>query len=122
MTAPDSDTATGEAVDVVQRPSASRFEVTVGGEMAGFAAYVDDAGRRIFYHTLIEDRFAGRGLAGRLVECALTQTAAAGLRIVPVCPYVAKYLTTHHDTDDAVDRVTPDAIAAVVAANDDHRP
>lgn len=33
---------------------------------------------------------------------------ALGLRIVPVCPYVAKYLTKHHDFDDITDPVTPE--------------
>jgi uncharacterized protein len=55
----------------------------------------------------------GRGLASALISQALADTRAAGLRIVPVCPFVKKYLTRHHEVDDVVDAVTPDALAAV---------
>ncbi len=34
---------------------------------------------------------------------ALAATRDAGLRIVPKCAMVAKYLEKHHDFDDAVD-------------------
>lgn len=44
---------------------------------------------------------------------ALADTRTAGLRIVPVCPYVAKYVQTHHEVDDLLDPVTPAALAAV---------
>ena len=67
---------------------------------------------------MVEERFAGRGLAGQLVSAALADTRAVGKRIVPVCPYVAKYVKSHHDFDDIVDRVTPQALAAVRAAMD----
>ncbi|MET4145591.1 GNAT family N-acetyltransferase [Arthrobacter sp. UYCo732] len=42
---------------------------------------------RIFYHTVINVEYAGQGLAGRLAKVALDETLAAGLRIVPVCPF-----------------------------------
>jgi hypothetical protein len=35
---------------------------------------------------------------------------------VQVCPYVAKYVTSHHDFDDILDPVTPAALDAVQAA------
>ncbi|WP_182359233.1 GNAT family N-acetyltransferase [Tomitella gaofuii] len=97
-------------------PERLRYEIALDGEAAGFAAYTDADGRRIFYHTEIDERFGGRGLAGVLVEHALTDARTAGIRIVPVCPYVAKYVKTHHAFDDALDAVTPDAIVAAQAA------
>ena len=57
----------------------------------------------------------GKGLAGVLVSAALTDAREAGKRIVAVCPYVAKYVKTHHDFDDILDPVTPAALAAVEA-------
>lgn len=104
-----------DANDAVVERSADRdrYEIIVDDQLAGFAAYADHNGQRIFYHTEIGEEFGGRGLAGVLVGSALADTRAAGLRIVPVCPFVKKYLTTHHDVDDLVDPVTPDALAAV---------
>ncbi|QDQ96704.1 N-acetyltransferase [Tomitella fengzijianii] len=37
-------------------------------------------------------------------------------RIVPMCPYVAKYIKSHHGVDEALTAVAPDAIAAAQAA------
>lgn len=97
-------------------PSAHRFEISVDRETAGFTEYTDDGAQRVFFHTEVDDRFAGRGLAGTLVGQALDATRAAGLRVVPVCPYVARFVKKHAEYEDIVDAVTPTAEAAVRAA------
>jgi predicted GNAT family acetyltransferase len=100
-------------ISVAGAPGRSRYEVTVDGERAGFTVYLDERHQRIFFHTEIEERFAGRGLGSRLIAGALADTRAAGLRIVPVCPFVARYVERHHEVDDVLDPVTPAARAAV---------
>lgn len=96
-------------------PDARHYEITVDGEHAGLAAYVDSGDQRIFHHTEVDDQFSGQGLAGELVFAALTDARQAGKRIVTVCPYVAKYVQKHHDFDDALDPVTPEVLAVVEA-------
>ncbi|MEV7603696.1 GNAT family N-acetyltransferase [Kitasatospora sp. NPDC089797] len=94
---------------VVERVDARhRYEIRIDGELAGFTEYLDHDGQRVFYHTLVEEAFAGRGLAGQLVQEALTDVRAAGKRIVPICPYVATFLTKHREFDDLTDEVTPE--------------
>ncbi|GAB1339492.1 N-acetyltransferase [Streptomyces sp. E-15] len=96
---------------VVERVDAkNRYEILVDGERAGLTAYRDHDDQRVFYHTEIDDAFAGQGLASRLVQEALTDVRASGKRIVPVCPYVAKFLTKHGEFADIVDAVTPDVL------------
>jgi uncharacterized protein len=79
----------------------SRYEMLAAGVVIGQAAYVDDvtgdraAGQRIFYHTAIDEEYGGRGLAGKLAAQALDETVAQGLLIVPVCPFIKKYLGKH---------------------------
>ncbi|WP_069814829.1 GNAT family N-acetyltransferase [Streptomyces sp. TP-A0874] len=85
-----------------------RYEIRSGEELAGFTAYRDHDGQRIFYHTEIDDTYTGQGLASRLVQQALTDTRESGKRIVPVCPYVAKFLRRHVEFDENVDPVTAD--------------
>jgi len=94
-------------------PDAHHYELTVDGEHAGKLLYVDIGDQRVFHHTEVDDKFSGRGLAGELVSAGLGDTRAAGKRIVAVCPYVAKYVSRHHDFDDVLDPVTPEAKAAV---------
>lgn len=100
-------------VAVVHSGDQDRYELTVDGQQAGFAEYVDRDGQRIFHHTKVGAEFGGRGLGSVLVGRALADTKAAGLRVVPVCSFVQKYLESHHDVDDIVDAVTPEAQAAV---------
>ena len=98
---------------VTHEPDRSRYEIALNDTRVGLVAYVDDGDRRIFHHTEIDDAYGGRGLAGTLVRQALTDTRAAGKRIVPVCPYVKKWTGSHDDVADVLDPVTPDAIATV---------
>jgi hypothetical protein len=93
----------------------NRYEINVDGVRAGLAAYVDTDTQRIFYHTEIDDKFSGRGLANKLIAAALADTRAAGKRIVAICPFVAAYTDKHQDFDDIVDPVTPRAHAVVRA-------
>lgn len=87
-----------------------RYRISADGEPAGFTAYLDRGGRRVFHHTEIDDRFRGRGLSGVLLAEALADTRAQGLRIVPVCPRVAGFLEGHPEFSDVTDRPTPDVL------------
>ncbi|MCX2731073.1 GNAT family N-acetyltransferase [Saccharopolyspora sp. NFXS83] len=100
-------------VAVARSTDRDRYDVTAAGSLAGFTEFVDQGEQRIFFHTEIGEEFGGRGLGGTLVGRALADTREAGLRVVPVCPFVAKYLKNHHEFDDLVDAVTPNALAAV---------
>ena len=85
-----------------------RYEILVDGTTAGLTAYRDRDGQRVFFHTEVDGAFAGQGLASILVQQALTDVRASGLRIVPVCPYVAKFLKKHEEFADITDPVTPE--------------
>ncbi|MFE9358243.1 GNAT family N-acetyltransferase [Streptomyces olivaceoviridis] len=99
------------ATPVVERVDArNRYEILVDGKRAGLTAYRDRDAQRVFYHTEVDEAFAGQGLASQLVQEALTDVRESGKRIVPVCPYVAKFLTRHEEFADLVDPVTPDVL------------
>jgi predicted GNAT family acetyltransferase len=98
---------------VIAAEQLSRFEVRYGDELAGFAEYLDHDGQRIFFHTEIGERFGGKGLASTLIRQALRETVDAGLRIVPLCPFVESYVGKHDDFADSVDPVTDSAAELV---------
>lgn len=97
---------TSSTVAVERADERNRYEISVGGELAGFTEYRDHGDQRVFYHTEIDEAFAGQGLASRLVQEALTDVRAAGKRIVPICPYVAEFLLKHGEFADITDPVT----------------
>ena len=69
--------------------------------------------QRIFYHTTVDDAYSGQGLASRLAREALDDTAGAGLTVVPVCPYIKKWLHSHPDHQQYAVAVRPEHLAAV---------
>ncbi|MER6122086.1 GNAT family N-acetyltransferase [Streptomyces sp. NPDC001795] len=99
------------AAPTVERIDAKhRYEILVDGTRAGLTAYRDRGTQRVFYHTEVDEAFAGQGLASQLVQQALTDVRTSGKRIVPVCPYVAKFLEKHDEFADITDPVTPDVL------------
>ncbi|MEV0681414.1 GNAT family N-acetyltransferase [Actinosynnema sp. NPDC050436] len=84
-------------VTVSDNAAASRFEIFLDGERAGFADYELEPGRITFTHT--EVAVEGRGLGGRLVEHALLDARERGLAVVPQCPFVAGYLDKHPELE-----------------------
>lgn len=92
-----------------------RFEISVDGNVAGFTQFVDHDGRRVFFHTEIGEEFGGQGLAGILVEQAVAATREDGVTLVPVCPYVKKWLTKHPEHEDISAKPTPADLAAIPA-------
>ena len=91
-------------------PVENRYEIRVGGELAGFTEFRDRDGQRVFFHTEIAEAFQGKGLSSVLIERALTHTREEGKRIVPVCPAVARYLAKHDGFADITDRVSHDVM------------
>lgn len=101
------------SASVSRETGPDRFEVSSDGAVAGFAQFVDHDGRRVFFHTELGEEFGGQGLAGTVVETAVRATRDEGLTVVPVCPYVTKWLTKHTDHGATVAQPSPDDLAAI---------
>jgi predicted GNAT family acetyltransferase len=99
--------------DITVRHNAGRqrFEILDAGNVIGKAAYKEydggDTPQRIFYHTVINEEYGGQGLAGQLATAALDETVSAGAGIVPVCPFIKKFLTKHPEYAGSTVRVAP---------------
>ncbi len=90
--------------EVTDVPERNRYEITADGEVAGYAQYVRRGNRVIFVHTEIDTRFEGQGLAATLVSAALDDVRTKGDRVVPLCPYVTRYIERHPEYADLIDR------------------
>jgi predicted GNAT family acetyltransferase len=91
-----------DEVTVRDDPQLERFEVWLGDERAGFAAYHRQDGVVTFTHTEVDDRFEGRGLGSTLVRGALDAARQSGAAVLPVCPFVRSWLRKHPDYVDLV--------------------
>ena len=88
---------------VVDNPELSRVEARLDAAVAGFAAYLDRPGQRVFTHTEVDPAYEGQGIGGRLARAALDQARADGLRVVPRCPFIRAWIDKHPDYADLVD-------------------
>jgi predicted GNAT family acetyltransferase len=87
---------------VTDNPAASRFEISVDGEVAGFISYTRGDATLSFLHTEIEPRFEGRGLGSILVRGALDAARKDGSPVLPYCPFVRRYIQRHPEYRDLV--------------------
>jgi uncharacterized protein len=81
-------------VIITQNERTSRFEVPVDGGIA-FLKYriEDDAVLLLYVEVPPESR--GGGVAGELSRAALQFAHELGLKVIPVCPYIAAYVRRH---------------------------
>ncbi|CAN5224519.1 GNAT family N-acetyltransferase [soil metagenome] len=77
----------------------SRYELAVDGALA-IAAYERRDGALIFTHTEVPTALEGRGIASRLIKGALDDARAQGLKVVPLCAFVAAYIERHPEEQD----------------------
>ncbi len=82
-------------ITVTRNDDESRYEIRSDDVLAGFAEFDLRPGSIRFIHTEVDPAFQGQGLAAKLASAALTDAAGRGEAIVPLCPYIAKYLETH---------------------------
>ncbi len=104
---PDSAVAT-----VVDSFEQQRYEIVLGGEIAGVLYYRRHSGGIELMHTEIEQIFAGRGLAGRLATAALTDARTRATPVTATCPFVTGYLERHPEFHDLL-ASTPTSTAEV---------
>ena len=86
-----------DETSVRENPDENRFELWVGGELAGEIAYERRGEAYLLVHTEVGDRFSGRGLAGQLVRAALDDLAGRGAEVLPYCSYVRSFVARHRE-------------------------
>ena len=82
---------------VSDNAAAHRFELHVGGALAGFTDYHSQPGLVTLMHTEIDPAFEGQGLGSRFVAAVLDEIRAGGSRVLPVCPFVRAFFERRPD-------------------------
>jgi predicted GNAT family acetyltransferase len=87
---------------VTDHPDQLRYEIEVDGEVAGFLLYRVEPGVLELVHTDVDPKWEGKGVGGALVQGALDDVRARGLKVRPFCPFVAAYIRRHPEYADLV--------------------
>jgi uncharacterized protein len=85
------------ATELIDNPEASRYELLVDGTLAGLIEYHLQNDRMTLVHTEIRAQFEGHGLGAQLATAALGDIRERGLRVVPLCPFIAAFIRKHPD-------------------------
>jgi predicted GNAT family acetyltransferase len=88
------------SVSVADHPDAKRYELTAEDERLGFVTYRLAPGVIAFLHAEVNPAHEGEGWGSRLVAGALDDARARGLKVRPVCPFVAAYIERHPEYRD----------------------
>ena len=88
------------ALEVVDNPARSRYELRDDGHLVGFTEYQERDGVLVFPHTVITQPKRRAGYGGTLVRAALDDVRAKGRRIVAECPFVAQFVDEHPEYAD----------------------
>ena len=84
---------------VQNNPARKRYELEVEGHLAATYYELSD-GVITFVHTEVPKELEGKGIGSKLVKGALDQVRAAGLKVVPQCPFVKAYIEKHTEYAD----------------------
>jgi predicted GNAT family acetyltransferase len=86
---------------VTHNAARSRFEATVDGQLC-VADYRQQGNVLQMIHTGVPPALEGRGIAASLVRTAVEHARANGLKIAPLCSYVAVYMRRHPEAQDVL--------------------
>ncbi|MEM6286863.1 MAG: GNAT family N-acetyltransferase [Bacteroidota bacterium] len=85
--------------EITHDPEATRFTVDTEVGTARLD-YILSPGLIVLSHTEVPVGAEGRGLASALAKAGLDYARAQGLRVMPLCPFVAGYIRRHPEERD----------------------
>jgi predicted GNAT family acetyltransferase len=80
-----------EELDITRNPAESRFETWIEGRLSKLE-YLEDNESIVMTHVGVHPDDRGQGVAAKLAEVALEYARGKGLRVIPMCSYIAAYI------------------------------
>ena len=89
--------------EVVREPEEARFAVYTDGHTA-VLEYQLFPDKVVFTHTGVPRELEGHGVGNALAKTGLEWAREEGLRVIPICPFVAAYIARNPEYADLVRR------------------
>ncbi|MFN4024479.1 MAG: GNAT family N-acetyltransferase [Hyphomonas sp.] len=83
-------------------PTGGRYFVTIDGHTAEMTYSKAGSSRLIIDHTGVPDALRGRGAGQALVKRAVEDARAAGIKIIPLCPFAKAQIEKHPEWQDVL--------------------
>jgi predicted GNAT family acetyltransferase len=85
-----------DAAKLIHDRPAHRFRLPLDDGDEAFIDYVNHgAGVLDLQHTVVPEKYRGKGIGSRLIGEVLAHVRDEGFRFLPSCPFVAAYLRDH---------------------------
>lgn len=92
---------------VTDVPERERFEARdEAGVTAGVVTYQLTGTIIAYTHTEVDPEFEGKGVGSILARAVMDDARAKGRTVVPICPFLSKWLEKHREYDGIVVRST----------------
>jgi predicted GNAT family acetyltransferase len=79
---------------LTDNPERKQFELVVDGHTARIE-YMIMSGKIFLTHTEVPIELEGKGVGSEIVKLVLEEIESRGLKLIPLCPFVGKYITRH---------------------------
>ncbi len=79
---------------VVDNKEENRFETVIDGHQA-IVEYTVQPGVLSLNHIEVSKALSGQGVASEMTEKILLEIELRGLKVIPVCPFIKKYISKH---------------------------
>lgn len=86
---------------VIDNKELRRFETEVDGHRA-IITYSVMPNILSLNHTEVDKALEGRGVASEMVEKVLLEIELRGLKVIPVCPFIKKYINKHPEWNSII--------------------
>lgn len=88
-------------MQVIDNKEERRFEAMIEGHQA-IIEYTILPNVLSLNHIEVDKALEGRGVAGEMTEKVLLEIELRGLQVIPVCPFIKKYIQTHPEWESIV--------------------
>ena len=82
-------------LDVVYVAAAKRAVAYVNKKQVGYCSYYESGGKWIIDHTVVEELYQNKGVAGKLVRCIAEEAGKRGIEVEARCSYAVKWFEEH---------------------------
>ena len=84
-----------KTLDVVYVAAAKRAIAYVNKKQVGYCSYYESDGTWIIDHTVVEELYQNKGIAGQLVQCIVNEAGKRGIKVEAKCSYAVKWFEEH---------------------------
>ena len=91
-----------DSLAVHDNPERHRFEIDLGDSVA-VAEYTLPEGKMMFTHTEVPPHHEGQGIGTMLIRAGLAAARERGLKVIPICPFFARYIQQHSEEQDLLE-------------------